>query len=170
MPHRNPVTFQGNNPKKSLKKINFLNNAEPRPQNAIKALGIICNRNSFPIIYDLLLIIATLPVATCTCERSFSLLKLLKTCLRNYTGKERLNGLVFMFLELGSLQNRPRRSHGRVTTERQDRFIVRKKKSYNFSFRDLKTTFASYRSYHFLGILVEIKKISSSDADSSFER
>nr|CAI5843013.1 unnamed protein product [Callosobruchus analis] len=29
-----------------------------------------------------------------------------------------------MFLELGSLKNRPRRSRGRVTTERQDRFVV----------------------------------------------
>nr|CAH7718966.1 unnamed protein product [Callosobruchus chinensis] len=39
---------------------------------------------------------ATLPLTTCTCERSFFSLSLLKTYLRNSTGEERLNGLDFI--------------------------------------------------------------------------
>nr|CAH7751781.1 unnamed protein product [Callosobruchus chinensis] len=41
---------------------------------------------------------ATLPMTACTCERSFPSLKLLKSYLRNSTGKERLNGLALMFV------------------------------------------------------------------------
>ncbi|CAG9840785.1 unnamed protein product [Diabrotica balteata] len=70
---------------------------KPTPKNALEALDT-CNKNLFPLVYNLLLIMATLPVTTCTCERSFSSLKILKTYLRNCTSEERLNGLALMFI------------------------------------------------------------------------
>jgi len=39
---------------------------------------------------------ATLPVTTCSSERSFSTLRRLKTYLRNTTGEDRLNGLALL--------------------------------------------------------------------------
>ena len=50
----------------------------------------------FPNIRTLLLIMATLPVTSCECERSFSMLKLLKTPLRSSMSQERLNGLAML--------------------------------------------------------------------------
>lgn len=66
-----------------------------RPTCAIEALGE-CNQSLFPNIHKLLKILATLPVSTCTPERTFSSLKRLKTYLRNSTSQERLNGLALM--------------------------------------------------------------------------
>ena len=57
-----------------------------------------CNRNLFPTVHRLLTIMATLPVTTCSCERSFSSLKYLKNYLRSTTGEERLNGLAMAFI------------------------------------------------------------------------
>ncbi|CAG5042192.1 unnamed protein product [Parnassius apollo] len=59
---------------------------------AIKALGEY-NQTLFSNIHKLLKILATLPISTCTPERTFSSLKHLKTYLRNSTGQERLNDL-----------------------------------------------------------------------------
>jgi hypothetical protein len=39
---------------------------------------------------------ATLPVTTCSSERSFSSLRRLKTYLRNTIGEDRLNGLALL--------------------------------------------------------------------------
>lgn len=66
-----------------------------RPTTALEALNE-CQSQLFPNIFYLLKIYATLPVTTCTAERSFSTLKRLKTFLRNSTGEERLNGLALM--------------------------------------------------------------------------
>jgi hypothetical protein len=55
-----------------------------------------CNFNYFPNIHTLLRIICTLPVTSCSCERSISGLKRLKTYLRSTMGQERLNGLAMM--------------------------------------------------------------------------
>lgn len=41
---------------------------------------------------------ATLPVTTCESERSFSMLKLIKTPLRSTVGQERLNGLAILII------------------------------------------------------------------------
>ena len=49
-------------------------------------------------IYVLFVISATLPVTSCECERSISMLKLLKTSLRSTMGDERLNGLALMLI------------------------------------------------------------------------
>ena len=51
---------------------------------------------SFPNIFTVLKILATIPVTSCSCERSISSLRLLKNYLRNTTGQERLNGLTLM--------------------------------------------------------------------------
>lgn len=57
---------------------------------------VLCNEDIFPTIHKLLKILITLPVSTCTSERSFSTLRRLKTYLRNSTGQQRLNGLAML--------------------------------------------------------------------------
>jgi hypothetical protein len=49
---------------------------------------------SFPNIYTALQIFATIPVTTCTCERSISVLRRLKTYLRSIMSESRLKGLL----------------------------------------------------------------------------
>jgi hypothetical protein len=44
----------------------------------------------------LLQLLATLPVTTCSSERSFSTLRRIKTYLRSTMGSERLNGLAML--------------------------------------------------------------------------
>ncbi|XP_057299422.1 52 kDa repressor of the inhibitor of the protein kinase-like [Hydractinia symbiolongicarpus] len=52
----------------------------------------------FPSIHEAIRILATIPVTTCTCERSISGLRRVKTWMRNTMTKERLNSLsVIMF-------------------------------------------------------------------------
>ena len=60
-----------------------------------KALSFV-DKDYFPNIYVILVILATLPVTSCECERSISMLKLLKTSLRSTMGNDRLNGLALM--------------------------------------------------------------------------
>ena len=50
----------------------------------------------FPNIHVLLRIMATLPVTSCECERSISMLKLVKSPLRSSMGQDRLNGLALL--------------------------------------------------------------------------
>ena len=52
----------------------------------------------FPNIRSLLSIICTLPVTTCSAERSFSALKRIKTHLRSSMGTERLTGLALLHI------------------------------------------------------------------------
>jgi len=63
--------------------------------NAIKTLEK-CDKKFFPLIYNLLKILGTLPVSTASTERSSSTLKSLKTYLRNTIGQERLTGLTLL--------------------------------------------------------------------------
>ena len=51
---------------------------------------------SFPNVFTILQILATIPVTSCSCERSISCLCYLKNYLRGTTGEERLNGLAIM--------------------------------------------------------------------------
>ena len=53
-------------------------------------------RASFPNIYATLRLLATIPVTSCECERSISVLRRLKTYLRNTMGEGRLNALSLM--------------------------------------------------------------------------
>jgi len=50
----------------------------------------------FPNVYKLIKILVTLPVSTCTAERSFPALRRLKTFLRSTMGQNRLNGLALL--------------------------------------------------------------------------
>ena len=60
------------------------------PTTAIKALEK-CEAAFFPNINVLIRVFATLPVTTCTAERSFSVLRILKTYLRSTMNEERKN-------------------------------------------------------------------------------
>ena len=53
-------------------------------------------KSSFPNVYTALRVLATVPVTSCECERSISVLRRLKTYLRSTMGEERLNGLALM--------------------------------------------------------------------------
>lgn len=55
-----------------------------------------CDSIVFPNVHKLIQILATLPVTTCTTERSFSSLRRLKTYLRNTMGLNRLNSLALL--------------------------------------------------------------------------
>ena len=72
-----------------------LSQQESQPRDPLHCL-VKCNRVIFPSIYNLLKILATLPVTTCTSERSFSTLRRLKSCLRSTSGQVHLNGLALL--------------------------------------------------------------------------
>ena len=55
-----------------------------------------CKEVFFPNILSILLLLLTLPVGTCSCERSFSSLRRLKTWLRTTMTEKRLNALALM--------------------------------------------------------------------------
>ena len=67
-----------------------------RPKTPLEALDVIPHR--LHNIRVLLRIFCTLPVSTCTAERAFSALKLLKNLLRNRMQDERLTGLALMYI------------------------------------------------------------------------
>ena len=54
------------------------------------------DKDFYPNIHALLVIITTLPVTSCECERSISLLRHLKTSLRSTMGEDRLNSLALL--------------------------------------------------------------------------
>ena len=54
------------------------------------------DKDFYPNIHALLVIITTLPVTSCECERSISLLRHLKTALRSTMGEDRLNSLALL--------------------------------------------------------------------------
>ena len=60
------------------------------------------DKDFYPNINVLLRIMATLPVTSCECERSISLLRLVKSSLRSSMGQNRLNGLALLHSHQGS--------------------------------------------------------------------
>lgn len=52
-----------------------------------------------PVMNELFKILWTIPVNTCTCERSFSTLRRIKTYLRSTTSEDRLSGLALLNIE-----------------------------------------------------------------------
>ena len=54
------------------------------------------NKDLYPNIYTLMALAATVPVASCKCERSISMLQLIKTSLRSTMTQGRLNRLAIM--------------------------------------------------------------------------
>ena len=69
---------------------------DKRPATPLEALDIIPDRLRY--IKILLWIFATLPVSTCTVEKSFSALKIVKNFLRSRMTDERLTGLALMYI------------------------------------------------------------------------
>ena len=67
------------------------------PDTPAKALKM-ASEAIFPNIHQLLRIICTVPVSSCECERSVSVLRRLKTYLRSTMGQERLSGLALMHI------------------------------------------------------------------------
>ena len=67
------------------------------PATAIEALDQ-CKSTFSPNIAVLLKIFATLPITTCTAERFFSVLRILKSYLRSTIEEERLTGLTFLYV------------------------------------------------------------------------
>jgi hypothetical protein len=57
---------------------------------------LFVDKISFPNIYTAFQIFATLPVTTCSCERSISALRRLKTYLRSTMSESRLRGLALL--------------------------------------------------------------------------
>lgn len=78
-----------------FQKISHLEN---KPENALDALKHCNDINIFPTVGKLVQIMATLPVTTCSAERSFSSLRYLKNYLRSTIGENRLNGLALLFV------------------------------------------------------------------------
>ncbi|XP_040275821.1 52 kDa repressor of the inhibitor of the protein kinase-like [Bufo bufo] len=67
------------------------------PQTVLEVLDV-CDKDLFPTIRSLLLILATLPVSVASAERSFSTLRRVKTWLRSRMSEERLNGLSLLYI------------------------------------------------------------------------
>ena len=61
----------------------------------------ITDQKMFPSIYHALQILATIPVTTCTCERSISGLRRVKTWMRNTMTEDRLNSLCLILFNRG---------------------------------------------------------------------
>ena len=77
-----------------------------RPENAIDAVAAIESQKEFyPSIYNLLKILATIPVTTASAERTFSCLRRLKTYLRSAMGEDRLSGLAHMQIHRDKVPN-----------------------------------------------------------------
>ena len=77
----------------------WLTNKEICPSNVSNTLKSI-NFEGFPNIKVALKILATLPITSCECERSFSGLRRLKTYTRTTMTNDRLNGLALMQFHL----------------------------------------------------------------------
>jgi hypothetical protein len=78
--------------------IKWNNEEEGKECNTIPKTLAKTDKLFFPNLHTLLRIAATLPVTSCTCERSISTLRLLKTRLRSTMTNNRLNGLAMLFV------------------------------------------------------------------------
>ncbi len=72
----------------------------PLPDNLLQALGS-CDKDSFPNIHCILVIASTLPISSAEAERSFSLLRRVKTYLRSTMTEERLSDLAVIAMHYG---------------------------------------------------------------------
>ena len=75
---------------------------EETSSNLLLALGA-CDVDAFPNIHRLLLIACTLPISSAEAERSFSLMKRIKTCTRSTMSEERFSDLAVIAM-LGRIQ------------------------------------------------------------------
>ena len=70
------------------------------PDNLLQALGT-CDKDSFPNIHCLLVIACTLPISSAEAERSFSLLRKIKSYLRSTMSEECLSDLSVIAMHYG---------------------------------------------------------------------
>ena len=70
------------------------------PNNLLQALSA-CDSDSFPNIHHLLLIGCTLPISCAEAERTFSLMKRIKTCTRSIMTEQRLSDLAIIAMHYG---------------------------------------------------------------------
>ena len=78
--------------------LKWKNNSKAKEINTLpKALAVL-DKSTFPNLFVLLRIGATLPVTSATCERSISTLRFLKNELRSTMTNKGLNGLSLMFI------------------------------------------------------------------------
>ena len=77
-------------------------NQEPEniPTTIAGALKVI-DKMYFPNLFELLKLVATFPITSCECERSFSTLRRLKTWLRSSMETDRLAALALMNTHYG---------------------------------------------------------------------
>ena len=72
------------------------------PDSPADALVYACKQEHvYPNIDAILCLVCTIPVTSCECERSVSVLHRLKTYLRSTMGQERLSGLALMHIHYG---------------------------------------------------------------------
>ena len=73
---------------------------QPLPDTPVDALAF-ASTSIFPNIHQLLRLVCTIPVTSCECECSVSVLRCLKTYLWSSMGQERLSGLALMHVHYG---------------------------------------------------------------------
>ena len=81
-----------------LWKCKWRSSSQPLPDTPADAL-MFASESMFPNIHSLLRLVCTIPVTSCECERSVSVLRRLKTYLRSSMGQERLSGLALMHIQ-----------------------------------------------------------------------
>ena len=69
--------------------------------NTLQKILVFANKTSYPNIHTAFHIFGTIPVTTCSCERSISSLRRLKTFLRGTMSENRLNGLAMLHVHRG---------------------------------------------------------------------
>ncbi|ESN91283.1 hypothetical protein HELRODRAFT_70002 [Helobdella robusta] len=83
---RDLISHDCSNSKKEIQSI----------QDVIDLMKCKSRQKMFSEIFNVLMLFLTLPVKTCTAERSFSALRCLKTYLRSTMGQERLNHVAIL--------------------------------------------------------------------------
>lgn len=82
---------------------NFLERKKDLP--TIQSVFSLLDKDMFPSLKAIFQAALTIPVTSCSCERSFSALRRLHTRLRNTMGQERLSNLAIMSIEREMLAN-----------------------------------------------------------------
>ena len=75
----------------------WINNKKELNETAAAAIKV-CDKRTFPNIYILLKLICTLPVTSCECERTISVMRRLNNHLRCTMGQDRLSSLALMHI------------------------------------------------------------------------
>ena len=75
---------------------NWCSRQRPQQHNSVNDALAVCDATLFPNVRAVLKIFATLPVTTCSAERSFSVLRLIKSYLQSTMDNDRLNGLALL--------------------------------------------------------------------------